>query len=72
MVGQTPWAAENLWGGEVKYEISAAGYRRVCVAALVMLPFASVSYTKVKRRRAIPRVSTLAPPASAGSPGSAG
>ncbi len=26
-VGQTPWAGDNLWGGEVRYEISAGGYR---------------------------------------------
>ena len=26
-VGQTPWAGDNLWGGEVKYEISAPGYQ---------------------------------------------
>ena len=27
VVGETPWAADNLWGGEVKYEISAGGYK---------------------------------------------
>ncbi len=27
VVGQTPWAADNLWGGEVKYELSANGYK---------------------------------------------
>lgn len=27
VVGETPWAADNLWQGEVKYEISAAGYQ---------------------------------------------
>jgi hypothetical protein len=27
VVGETPWAADNLWGGEVKYEISARGYK---------------------------------------------
>ncbi len=26
-VGQTPWAGDNLWIGEVKYEISAAGHK---------------------------------------------
>jgi hypothetical protein len=26
-VGNTPWAADNLWSGEVKYEISANGYK---------------------------------------------
>ena len=26
-VGATPWAADNLWSGEVKYEISANGYK---------------------------------------------
>ncbi|GEM_PF-1964089 len=26
-VGETPWAGDNLWGGEVKYEISANGYK---------------------------------------------
>ncbi len=26
-VGETPWAGDNLWGGEVKYEISANGYQ---------------------------------------------
>ena len=27
VVGETPWASDNLWGGEVKYEISAGGYK---------------------------------------------
>lgn len=26
-VGETPWASDNLWGGEVKYEILASGYK---------------------------------------------
>lgn len=26
-VGETPWAGDNLWGGEVKYELSAGGYK---------------------------------------------
>lgn len=26
-VGETPWAADNLYAGEVKYEISANGYK---------------------------------------------
>ena len=26
-VGETPWASDNLWAGEVKYEILAGGYK---------------------------------------------
>lgn len=26
-VGQTPWAADNIWSGEVKYEVSAPGHK---------------------------------------------
>lgn len=26
-VGQTPWAGDNLWTGEVKYELSAPGHK---------------------------------------------